>query len=262
MATIESELGFPDASVMHIPGFGQVVQVVEPENADRVRWKRLPETAGSIPDEWLALLEVRAEDGLSFQIGALQYLAYLDLGPDDALADIADRLAGGGRVARTRFYDPEGRPLVDSAIPHRAIIFKIEPYGQRLAESPATLVLWQADRLEAGKAVIVGGQTLGAVSIALSTAALEAKLVAVRRHGVLSGLLALVAGTLLALWISRSVVHPLHDMIAATESVAGGDLSFRIAVRSGDELGMLARAFNTMTARLQETLGDLIEDLF
>jgi class 3 adenylate cyclase len=65
----------------------------------------------------------------------------------------------------------------------------------------------------------------------------------------------LVAFTLsleLTVLLSRSVLSPVRELVDATERVKGGDLSARVAVSSGDELGQLARSFNEMLTGLEE----------
>jgi adenylate cyclase len=56
----------------------------------------------------------------------------------------------------------------------------------------------------------------------------------------------------LTLLVSRSVLGPVRDLIRATERVREGDLSTRVAVTSGDELGALAIGFNSMMHGLAE----------
>lgn len=61
----------------------------------------------------------------------------------------------------------------------------------------------------------------------------------------------LVAGAALVvviymLWIMY-VAFPIRKLIAATEQVAGGDLEVKLEIERNDEIGQLARAFNTMT---------------
>ena len=65
----------------------------------------------------------------------------------------------------------------------------------------------------------------------------------------------LVAFTLsfeLTLLVTKSVLDPVGDLLKATERVKGGDLSARVPVISGDEMGTLAASFNEMLRGLEE----------
>ena len=59
-------------------------------------------------------------------------------------------------------------------------------------------------------------------------------------------LIALLLGVIL----SRTLTRPIRELTHATHAVAQGDLSQQVPVRSDDELGELAQAFNTMSAEL------------
>ena len=56
----------------------------------------------------------------------------------------------------------------------------------------------------------------------------------------------------LTLLLSRSIYGPVNDLLEATQRVARGDLSARVPVLSGDELGDLAGSFNEMMSGLEE----------
>jgi signal transduction histidine kinase len=62
--------------------------------------------------------------------------------------------------------------------------------------------------------------------------------------GIVGMLVALGFGLLLA----RSLTRPVRDLTTATRSMAQGQLEQQVPVRSGDELGELAQAFNQMSA--------------
>jgi anti-anti-sigma regulatory factor/HAMP domain-containing protein len=53
------------------------------------------------------------------------------------------------------------------------------------------------------------------------------------------------------------VVRPIRSLAVTARAISAGDLSRDAAVTSRDELGDLAGAFNTMTARLRQLLADL-----
>jgi class 3 adenylate cyclase len=55
-----------------------------------------------------------------------------------------------------------------------------------------------------------------------------------------------------AILISGGITGPLIDLSRMAQCVQEGDLTARVDVRSSDEVGVLARAFNTMTAGLRE----------
>jgi class 3 adenylate cyclase len=56
----------------------------------------------------------------------------------------------------------------------------------------------------------------------------------------------------LTMLLSKSIYGPVGDLLAATERVKQGDLSARVPVLSGDELGDLAGSFNEMMSGLEE----------
>jgi two-component system cell cycle response regulator len=79
---------------------------------------------------------------------------------------------------------------------------------------------------------------------------------------VLPSALAVVAGavllaTAIALLLARATTRPLEELGNAAARVASGELSTTLDVRSGDEVGRLARAFNAMTQDLRRYVGAL-----
>jgi anti-anti-sigma regulatory factor/HAMP domain-containing protein len=68
-----------------------------------------------------------------------------------------------------------------------------------------------------------------------------------------------VIGIVTLVWwfISRRVASPLVDLAQTAIQIAEGDLQARAAVTTGDEVGRLAAAFNSMTAQLQDMIGNL-----
>jgi signal transduction histidine kinase len=66
------------------------------------------------------------------------------------------------------------------------------------------------------------------------------------------GLLLLVAAAL-ALFLRRFIVRPVLSVAGASRSLAEGDMSVRVPSAGGDEIGDLARAFNTMADSLERS---------
>jgi signal transduction histidine kinase len=59
------------------------------------------------------------------------------------------------------------------------------------------------------------------------------------------------AGVAVLTLLSRSVTSPINEVITAAGKFGAGDYSMRLPVRSNDETGQLARAFNAMADELQ-----------
>ena len=68
---------------------------------------------------------------------------------------------------------------------------------------------------------------------------------------------AVLAAIGIAVASARSTTKPLAELGDAATRIAGGDLTTRIGVRSKDEVGRLAIAFNAMTDDLQGYIGQL-----
>lgn len=63
-----------------------------------------------------------------------------------------------------------------------------------------------------------------------------------------------VIALFLGIFLSRTITRPIRELTRATHAVSEGDLSQRVAVRTDDELGELARAFNRMSAELSRSV--------
>jgi len=72
--------------------------------------------------------------------------------------------------------------------------------------------------------------------------------------------LAVVAIVLVGIWISAQVVRPVLELVRAARRVEGGDLSRKVVVRTGDEIGLLGHAFNRMVQGLR--VKEFIHDAF
>jgi PAS domain S-box-containing protein len=66
-------------------------------------------------------------------------------------------------------------------------------------------------------------------------------------------LLAIGMTLVLGILIAHTIARPIQSLTEATRFVGGGRLDFRLKVKSNDEVGELADAFNTMTEELSRT---------
>jgi signal transduction histidine kinase len=75
-----------------------------------------------------------------------------------------------------------------------------------------------------------------------------------RRGFVLLSVISIFTALLLGIGLSRSILNPIQSLIRATKKIGRGQLSKPIEVVGMDEIGILARSFDTMRIRLAESL--------
>jgi signal transduction histidine kinase/CheY-like chemotaxis protein len=68
-----------------------------------------------------------------------------------------------------------------------------------------------------------------------------------------TGLVAMLIALIASLLVARSLVAPLTQLIRGAEQIGGGNFSNIIAIDSNDEIGILARTFNNMSGKLQQS---------
>jgi len=107
-----------------------------------------------------------------------------------------------------------------------------------------------------GIPVMVAGRRVGTL-VPLDPAALtpleQDFLRSVQRAAMVGGAVALAVAAILGSLLIVQLSAPLRRLIRATERIAHGDLAHRVGVRSRDEIGRLARAFNRMAEALQRS---------
>jgi len=67
----------------------------------------------------------------------------------------------------------------------------------------------------------------------------------------------LVSATAISYFLSKVITEPLVNLTKATEKIAEGDLRTKISETGSDELKILARSFNTMAEKLNESYSAL-----
>ena len=75
----------------------------------------------------------------------------------------------------------------------------------------------------------------------------------INRYLLWGGLLAVAVAAVVTLFMSRRILSPAESLAQAARALSHGDFSQRVQVRSKDEFGELAIAFNAMAADLERT---------
>ena len=78
----------------------------------------------------------------------------------------------------------------------------------------------------------------------------DSSLPSINRFLIWSGILAGVAAVVLTFFLSRRILAPVESLSRAARDLARGDFSQRVDVKSKDEVGELAGAFNSMAQEL------------
>ncbi|MDJ0705995.1 MAG: ATP-binding protein [Leptolyngbyaceae cyanobacterium MO_188.B28] len=156
-------------------------------------------------------------------------------------------------------YDEEGRLLADATSRQPIYSTNIDPFGETLINSSTSVFIWQKEELVAGRPIILGKKPVGAIRLGMSTAPLQKKIAAVRNRGLGIMVITAVMGAILAQWISRSITKPVKELVRGTELIAQGNFDHPIQIQTGDELSILAKAFNNMGRQLQQTLALLAQ---
>jgi two-component system, NtrC family, nitrogen regulation sensor histidine kinase NtrY len=81
----------------------------------------------------------------------------------------------------------------------------------------------------------------------------------IRQLALYVGAIGLLIGILLSWWAAARITRPIGKLVAGARAVAAGDWNARVAIRSRDEIGSLANAFNGMTGQLAEQRERLVQ---
>ncbi|MGH2524214.1 MAG: HAMP domain-containing protein, partial [Anaerolineales bacterium] len=73
----------------------------------------------------------------------------------------------------------------------------------------------------------------------------------------LIALLAILVSSAGVFLFTRQLTRPIEELTDGALRMAGGDLSGRVMIQRGDEIGLLAQAFNSMAEQLQASYQDL-----
>lgn len=125
-----------------------------------------------------------------------------------------------------------------------------------LAEAIDAQVRAQTRRFSADSETWIGGFAhvpAGGIAALAQVQEREANRAALQlmERSLLFGLLVLTVGLLLSRRVARTLTDPIQELVAATQALAKGDWERSIHVRSRDEIGLLAGAFNAMSSDLR-----------
>ncbi|GEM_PF-103674 len=179
--------------------------------------------------------------------------------PDGRLQYVAESFAQD-LDARVTILDARGHPLADSHYPPHQIPNQFHQTEIQAALRGTEQHDVRRDPLSgewtifAAAPIQQGSRILGLVQLSQPLDRVVSHTQQLVSSLLFTGLAALLLMTVLGLWMSRQLVEPVRRLEQAALAMAAGDLEQRVQIDAEDELGALARAFNYMAARLQDTL--------
>ena len=72
-------------------------------------------------------------------------------------------------------------------------------------------------------------------------------------------LIAIILASIIAFFTTKGITNPINEFIVIAKQIAAGDLSKKVTIKSGGEVGILADAFNTMSDNLKDLIGQIDE---
>ena len=191
---------------------------------------------------------------------------YLVLGPEERAKIVADQdkwyriidenmqgYARGGRTSEEQTALQEWQAVYTKYVEARPRWFQLINEGKTEAAAA-----WRAQTTTPfGRDTVAAFERLIALQRTAATAkSAEVGVIAQTTIGVLVGVLgvALVLGLGLAIGITQSIARSMGALTQVARAVTSGNLDARAAVTTHDELGVLATAFNQMTANLKQRI--------
>jgi len=152
------------------------------------------------------------------------------------------RILISGSLERKDILSDRDNSLYEKAMKERKLLF-FKENRKGITEVISPLYLRRADKNEIG----------GAVDIVFSLNRLNS-LISQRRNNILIMSITIVGMfcLIIILFFKGKVLNPLFEITTLTAKVSRGDFSSRARVRSHDEIGKLAEAFNSMLEELQK----------
>jgi histidine kinase len=136
------------------------------------------------------------------------------------------------------------------------------PGDLRIPLPQADAILSSGNSMKVFHVIQSQGQILGTLYVEADMSEMQSRLAGYMTVTVIAWLLSLLVTFLVAGRLQGYVVNPLRQVVARMQEIAGGeaDLTKRLEVQGGDELGEVAEAFNAFTEKLK-TVAEMKLDL-
>jgi signal transduction histidine kinase len=104
----------------------------------------------------------------------------------------------------------------------------------------------------------LGGHAIGQLWAVRSLTGVQTRVADLRRTILFAWLAAMAAGLAFSYLLTRRIVEPLRVLNTAAQQVSDENYSVRVPETGNDEIGLLARTFNRMSASIENTRQELV----
>ncbi|MFP5218843.1 MAG: diguanylate cyclase, partial [Actinomycetes bacterium] len=202
--------------------------------------------AGTVPDDVVDCAAGRLGPGPLAAVARLQQSGTAEAGEARAalqpVAELVEQLRGTTDADAVLLVAGDGVVASSGALPPQEVVDAATASG---------------DPVQSQGRVAVSAPVAGTADARLVVVERVTEGVDVVRTGLLVVLGAVLLAAALARVLARATTRPLEELGDAAARVASGDLDATIEVRSRDEVGVLAGAFNAMTDELRDHIGQL-----
>ncbi len=140
----------------------------------------------------------------------------------------------------------------DHAEVHRAIFADGNVKVEEIGHKPSGLFHSSGHTFLITSHIRFNGKDVGSIKMAVNTASANQRLEAISLWGFKMALSIVVLSTLILIFVDRKLKKNIERLIQITRSMAMGDLSQRVEIRTGDEIEHLGESFNLMAEAIRE----------
>ncbi len=119
--------------------------------------------------------------------------------------------------------------------------------------SRGEIVFTEEERTPKVRKVRMVKESIGVARVGVSLSHMNRQINRVKKMAILIIFLVAIITLLLFVFLVRLIVNPVRQLLLGTKRIAGGDLKYRVNVKSNDEIGDLADSFNQMAAELEKS---------
>jgi methyl-accepting chemotaxis protein len=185
---------------------------------------------------------------------------YVIFGLTDDLKNIVGDLAKSPSVEYADFLDGSGKVLASTKPEVPAALANRAPKPESGTATGSGLHIYSVPFYEnKADATNPAAKPKGYFRLLMNETQAQTALSSLRKWAAGIVVLALILSTILAWGASSFIVRPILSLVDTAQQISGGDLTQRVAIQSGDEIGGLGETFNGMAGNLERTVKSLMQ---